>query len=97
MLISMSRNYTGDVLNFGLAKEQYAARHPDKAERIKFVIVGDDVAIGRSQGSIVGRRYGMKLSTATPVPINTHQSQWTSGNRLGLQDCWCLSLPRWKS
>jgi dihydroxyacetone kinase len=54
----MCRNYTGDVLNFGLAKEEYAARHPDKADRVKFVIVGDDVAVGRTQGSIVGRRYG---------------------------------------
>ncbi|KAL0065157.1 hypothetical protein AAF712_007827 [Marasmius tenuissimus] len=50
------KNYTGDVLNFGLAKEQYAALHPDQAERVKFVIVGDDVAVGRTQGSIVGRR-----------------------------------------
>ncbi|KII87471.1 hypothetical protein PLICRDRAFT_177215 [Plicaturopsis crispa FD-325 SS-3] len=50
------KNYTGDVLNFGLAKEQYAAVHPHKADRLKFVIVGDDVAVGKKQGSIVGRR-----------------------------------------
>ncbi|OAX39817.1 dihydroxyacetone kinase [Rhizopogon vinicolor AM-OR11-026] len=50
------KNYTGDVLNFGLAKEQYAARYPEKADRVKFLIVGDDVAVGRTQGSIVGRR-----------------------------------------
>lgn len=50
------KNYTGDILNFGLAKEQYAALHPDKADRVKFVIIGDDVAVGRSQGKIVGRR-----------------------------------------
>ncbi|KAG5645704.1 hypothetical protein DXG03_005399 [Asterophora parasitica] len=50
------KNYTGDVLNFGLAKEQYAAVHPEKAEQVKFVIVGDDVAVGKTQGSIVGRR-----------------------------------------
>lgn len=50
------RNYTGDILNFGLAKEHYAASHPDKIDNIKFVIVGDDVAVGRTQGSIVGRR-----------------------------------------
>lgn len=31
--------------------------HPDKADRVKFVIVGDDVAVGRTQGKIVGRRY----------------------------------------
>ncbi|KDQ61689.1 hypothetical protein JAAARDRAFT_31152 [Jaapia argillacea MUCL 33604] len=50
------KNYTGDVLNFGLAKEQYAAQHADKADRVKFLIVGDDVAVGRAQGKIVGRR-----------------------------------------
>jgi dihydroxyacetone kinase len=52
----LRRNYTGDVLAFGLAKEQYAALHPDKAEQVKFVIVGDDVAVGKTQGDIVGRR-----------------------------------------
>ncbi|KAI0644200.1 dihydroxyacetone kinase [Trametes meyenii] len=50
------KNYTGDILNFGLAKEQYAAQHPDKADRVRFVIVGDDVAVGKTQGKIVGRR-----------------------------------------
>ncbi|KAL4063120.1 Dak1 domain-containing protein [Scleroderma citrinum] len=50
------KNYTGDVLNFGLAKEQYAATHPDKAGSVKFVVVGDDVAVGKTQGIIVGRR-----------------------------------------
>ncbi|KAI1793554.1 dihydroxyacetone kinase 1 [Ganoderma leucocontextum] len=50
------KNYTGDILNFGLAKEQYAALHPGKASNVKFVIVGDDVAVGRTQGKIVGRR-----------------------------------------
>ncbi|KAI9066978.1 dihydroxyacetone kinase [Trametes sanguinea] len=55
-LLTDCRNYTGDILNFGLAKEQYAAQHPDKADRVKFVIVGDDVAVGKTQGKIVGRR-----------------------------------------
>ncbi|KAM6497094.1 dihydroxyacetone kinase [Amanita muscaria] len=50
------KNYTGDVLNFGLAKENYAALQPDKSNRVKFLIVGDDVAVGRTQGKIVGRR-----------------------------------------
>jgi len=50
------RNYTGDILNFGLAKEQFAAQHPGKADKVKFLAVGDDVAVGRAQGSIVGRR-----------------------------------------
>ena len=50
------RNYTGDVLNFGLAKEQFAAQYPDNANKVRFLVVGDDVAVGRTQGSIVGRR-----------------------------------------
>lgn len=37
------KNYTGDVLQFGLAKERYAATHPGKDD-IRFLIVGDDVA-----------------------------------------------------
>ncbi|KAG6902329.1 hypothetical protein C0995_001366 [Termitomyces sp. Mi166 len=56
------KNYTGDVLNFGLAKEQYAAIHPEKAGQVKFVIVGDDVAVGKTQGSIVGRRHARGLA-----------------------------------
>ena len=53
------RNYTGDVLNFGLAKEHYLAFHrqTEGNERVRFVTVGDDVSVGRTQGSIVGRRY----------------------------------------
>ncbi|EMD38913.1 hypothetical protein CERSUDRAFT_81702 [Gelatoporia subvermispora B] len=50
------KNYTGDILNFGLAREQYSAQHPDKADKVKFVIVADDVAVGKTQGKIVGRR-----------------------------------------
>jgi len=50
------KNYTGDVLNFGLAKEQYAAAHPDRVNHVKFLVVGEDVAVGKTQGSIVGRR-----------------------------------------
>jgi dihydroxyacetone kinase len=54
--IIIVKNYTGDILNFGLAKEKYAAEHPDKAAQVKFLVIGDDVAVGRTQGSIVGRR-----------------------------------------
>ncbi|KAJ7574397.1 dihydroxyacetone kinase [Mycena floridula] len=49
------KNYTGDILNFGLAKEQYAAVNA-QADRVKFLVVGDDVAVGKTQGTIVGRR-----------------------------------------
>ncbi|KAG9100895.1 Dihydroxyacetone kinase 2 [Ceratobasidium sp. 370] len=48
--------YTGDILNFGLAREQYCAANPSKANALKFVIVGDDVSVGKTQGEIVGRR-----------------------------------------
>jgi hypothetical protein len=45
---------TGDVLLFGLAKEQHAVTHPDYPLRL--TIVGDDCAVPRTQGSLVGRR-----------------------------------------
>lgn len=52
------KNYTGDVLNFGLALEQYRASLPkDVAYDLRMVVVGDDVAVGRAQGGIVGRRF----------------------------------------
>ncbi|CAG7851718.1 Dihydroxyacetone kinase 2 Short=DHA kinase 2; AltName: Full=Glycerone kinase 2; AltName: Full=Triokinase 2; AltName: Full=Triose kinase 2 [Serendipita indica DSM 11827] len=50
------KNYTGDILNFGLAKEKYSAKFPDQASKLRFVVVADDVAVGRTQGAIVGRR-----------------------------------------
>lgn len=46
--------YTGDVLHFGLAKEQYSAANP--ASKVRILFVGEDVSVGRSQGSMVGRR-----------------------------------------
>ncbi|KAL7413994.1 dihydroxyacetone kinase [Mrakia frigida] len=46
--------YTGDVLHFGLAKEQYFAKNP--SSNIRLLAVGDDVSVGRSQGKMVGRR-----------------------------------------
>lgn len=49
-------NNLGDILNFGLAKEQYAAAHPERAPKVKLLVVGDDVSVGRTQGAIVGRR-----------------------------------------
>ena len=48
------KNYTGDGFQFALAKERFSAANPDKD--IRMVIVGDDVAVGRTQGAIVGRR-----------------------------------------
>lgn len=45
---------TGDVLHFGLAREQTSVSNPDIPTHL--IIVGDDVAVTRSQGSITGRR-----------------------------------------
>lgn len=39
--------YTGDVLHFGLAKEQTAAQ---TGQNLRLLAVGDDVAVGREQG-----------------------------------------------
>ena len=46
--------YTGDVLLFGLAKEQHNVTSPDDPFRL--TVVGDDCAVPRKQGSLVGRR-----------------------------------------
>ncbi|KAI6044289.1 dihydroxyacetone kinase [Pisolithus marmoratus] len=67
--IIIVKNYTGDVLNFGLAKEHYSATHPDKAGSVRFIVVGDDVAVGRTQGHIVGRR-GLAGVPGTSVQDN---------------------------
>lgn len=53
-IVMVVPQYTGDVLHFGLAKEQYSAAHPNSQVRILFV--GEDVSVGRSQGKMVGRR-----------------------------------------
>lgn len=46
------KNYTGDVFHFGAAAEKAKAA----GKLIRVVIVGDDVAVGRDQGKLVGRR-----------------------------------------
>ncbi|KAF7723851.1 hypothetical protein EC973_001576 [Apophysomyces ossiformis] len=46
------KNYTGDALNFGLAVERAKAR----GIKVDMIIVGDDVAVGRTKGNKVGRR-----------------------------------------
>ncbi|EJT53049.1 hypothetical protein A1Q1_00056 [Trichosporon asahii var. asahii CBS 2479] len=43
------KRYTGDVLHFGMAGESAASN-------VEFLVVGDDVAVPRSQGELVGRR-----------------------------------------
>ncbi|KPV78333.1 uncharacterized protein RHOBADRAFT_23334 [Rhodotorula graminis WP1] len=49
------KNYTGDVLQFGLAKERYSATHLD-SDSVRMIVVGDDVSVPRSQGALTGRR-----------------------------------------
>ncbi|KAL5426484.1 hypothetical protein PMIN04_001967 [Paraphaeosphaeria minitans] len=45
-------NYTGDVLNFGMAVEKARSRGVE----VDMVVVGDDVGVGRHRGGKVGRR-----------------------------------------
>lgn len=46
------KNYTGDVLHFGLVAE----RAKRDGYRVELVSVSDDVAVGRTQNKMVGRR-----------------------------------------
>ncbi|KAL2002155.1 hypothetical protein VTN02DRAFT_544 [Thermoascus thermophilus] len=50
LLIMM--NYTGDVLNFGMAAEKAKAA----GIKTEFFAIGDDVGVGRTKGGKVGRR-----------------------------------------
>ena len=45
-------NYTGDVLNFGMATEKAKAA----GIQTEFFAIGDDVGVGRKKGGKVGRR-----------------------------------------
>jgi dihydroxyacetone kinase len=45
-------NYTGDVLNFGMAVEKARAQ----GVQVDMVVVGDDAGVGRERGGKVGRR-----------------------------------------
>ncbi|KAJ9132154.1 Dihydroxyacetone kinase [Pleurostoma richardsiae] len=45
-------NYTGDCLHFGLANEKAL----QLGHRCRMIICGDDVAVGRKHGRLVGRR-----------------------------------------
>ncbi|ORY73441.1 Dak1 domain-domain-containing protein [Leucosporidium creatinivorum] len=55
------KNYTGDVLQFGLAKERWAATHLGE-DSVRLLVVGDDVSVPRSQGKLTGRR-GLAATT----------------------------------
>lgn len=51
-VLVIATNYTGDVLNFGMAVEKARAL----GKKVEMVIVGDDVGVGRVRGGKVGRR-----------------------------------------
>ncbi|CCH42833.1 Dak1p [Wickerhamomyces ciferrii] len=51
-VLLLVKNYTGDVLHFGLAGERARALGIDT----EVVVIGDDVAVGRAKGGLVGRR-----------------------------------------
>lgn len=50
--IAVVKNYTGDILHFGLVVE----RAKRDGYRIELVVVADDVAVGKTQNAMVGRR-----------------------------------------
>ena len=59
-------NYTGDILNAGLAITRATAA----GYKVRFIPIGDDVAVGRKKGGKVGRRglsghiVGLKIACA---------------------------------
>lgn len=53
-ILVLVMNYTGDVLNFGVAIEK--AKAANAALRIEMLVVGDDVSVARSRAGRVGRR-----------------------------------------
>ncbi|KAF8477433.1 Dak1 domain-containing protein [Kalaharituber pfeilii] len=51
-ILMILMNYTGDVMNFGLAAEKASAA----GVKVDLVVVNDDVGVGRTKGGKVGRR-----------------------------------------
>ena len=51
-VLVIATNYTGDVLNFGMAVEKARAL----GKKVEMVVVGDDVGVGRAKSGKVGRR-----------------------------------------
>lgn len=73
-------NYTGDVLNFGLAAEKTRAalayaNAPDQGhEGVEVVNIADDVAVGRKKGGLVGRR-GLAVNILTCKAVGAAAAQ----------------------
>lgn len=56
-IVVLVARYTGDALNFGLAAEKARAAYAADGKReVGMIIVGDDVAVGRTKSGLVGRR-----------------------------------------
>lgn len=51
-VLIIPNNYTGDVLNFGMAAEKLKAA----GVKTEFFAINDDVGVGRQKGAKVGRR-----------------------------------------
>ncbi|KAI9837246.1 MAG: hypothetical protein M1819_000320 [Sarea resinae] len=80
-------NYTGDVLNFGMAVEKAKA----SGLNVEMVVVGDDVGVGRKKAGKVGRRgiagtvlvqkvAGALAATGAPLDVVFKAAQLTSKN-----------------
>lgn len=73
----IATNYTGDVLNFGMAVEKARAL----GKKVEMVVSGDDVGVGRAKSGKVGRR-GLS-GTALVVKICSALAEQGAG----LEDC----------
>jgi len=51
-ILVLVKNYTGDVLNFGMAVEKTRA----SGRRVEMIVIADDVGVGRAKSGKVGRR-----------------------------------------
>ena len=76
-ILVVATNYTGDVLNFGMAVEKARAL----GKKVEMVVVGDDVGVGRAKGGKVGRR-GLS-GTALVVKITGALAE----RGVSLEDC----------
>lgn len=79
-VLLIAKNYTGDVLHFGLSAER--ANHLDI--NCKLAITGDDVAVGKKKGGHVGRR---ALAGTPLVHKITSAFAEQYGGKYGLDGC----------
>lgn len=81
-VLVITMNYTGDVLNFGMAAEKAKAG----GVKTEFFAIGDDVGVGRAKGGKVGRRgigggiMVLKACGASPTSAAASAKSTTSPN-----------------